>query len=690
VKENLVNIFISPYFLALPITLVIILFLPPIEKYKIDFIKKAVTDKPDCAETFIDVNEDGYSEKIILFNNQRGDAAIKIVDQSNILLEWHDFKGSMYHDTPKPGDYNHDGKPELYFISNKQDSVFLNILYPITSQSHNAKQKFITKTNLNDRISDYTTGDWHLCDLQVDGFDEVLFTVFAGYSLQPRRLFAYDQKNDSILSSPVMGSKTGFIPVQLNEDAYPEFISQSSSSGNISSDMNIPYRDSSSWLMALDHKLNFIFKPIEFKGHKSSLQCQSILTGGNYRILALFEFSSAQPWIPVLMLYDNQGNLIKKKNLLKPTGQAYFSLIDDQFPEQNSILIKDAYGSISRVDENWHLKKIAQIPENCPSNYESFDLDNDGTFERVFLSNDFEMIYITRNNFSNLTFHQISFERERSFLSLQENGMYPPFLFVQRGDREIYYQYGFNTLWYAKFPIWLGIYFFVLGFIHIVRKFQIIQQRKSKEREDRLAELQLGAVSTYLDPHFTFNTLNTITSLIYKEEKVKAHEIITRFTSLIRSTLMQSGQAGRKLSEELEFVKDYLDIQKFRFGNSFTWEIRYDETVDLLQTVPKMLVQQYAENAIKHGLKNKGAGGRLDIIIENKGKETKITIRDNGVGRFQAQINNEPGTGKGLVTMQQIFDLFEKTNKIKISQTINDLRDDVGNPSGTEIILEIK
>jgi LytS/YehU family sensor histidine kinase len=252
------------------------------------------------------------------------------------------------------------------------------------------------------------------------------------------------------------------------------------------------------------------------------------------------------------------------------------------------------------------------------------------------------------------------------------------------------FSYGFNKLWYAKFPLWLSIYILVIGFTHIIRKSQLIQQKKAKAHEDQLAELQLGAVSTYLDPHFTFNTLNTITSLIYKEEKVKAHEVITRFTSLIRSTLMQSGKVSRSLGEELEFVKNYLDIQRFRFGNSFTWEIRNEDNIDLSLPVPKMMVHQYVENAIKHGLKNKGAGGKLHIILLRQDKETIVVIRDNGVGRDKAKIYNEPGTGKGLLTMQQIFDLFEKTNKIKISPTINDLMDDSGNSSGTEVILTIR
>lgn len=690
IEEKLVSFLISPWLLALPVAIIIILFLPHIEKYKIELVRKGVCDKPESFVIFSDLDGDGFGEKVMLFNNQKGEAAVKVLNQSNVLIGWWDFKGSIYKDAPKPGDYNHDGKPEIYFISNHHDSLFLNILCPTSNKNHISKQRFITLTHIENRENDYTAGNWQFCDLQMDGFDEIMFTILAGYSLQPRRLFAYDQKHDTLLMGPVMGCQTYFIPTQLDDDPYVELIGQTSSTGNISPEMNIPFRDSSSWFMVLDHHLNFIFGPVEFKGHKTSLECQSVLYDNNYNILSLFEFSSVNSWKPTLILFDSYGNLIKKRELEKQTGQVRYSLLFNHLPGQEKIFLHDDAGLIYRIDQELNLKKIAKIPENSSSYFESFDLDNDGSIELVSLCNDFERIYIIRNDFAHIADIKIPFERAKYHFSVQENGKDAPFLFVQRGDREMWFSYGFNKLWYAKFPIWLGIYFFVLTFIYLIRNLQIIQQRKVKAREDRLAELQLGAVSTYLDPHFTFNTLNTITSLIYKEEKVKAHEVITRFTSLIRTTLMQAGKVSRSLKEELEFVKNYLEIQQFRFGKIFTWEIKNEDNIDLTLPVPKMMVQQYAENAIKHGLKNKGADGRLEIILHQQHNETQIFIRDNGVGREKAKTINEPGTGKGLITMQQVFDLFQKTHKIQITQTIKDLKDDSGNPSGTEVILTIR
>lgn len=688
-KEKLVNVLISPYILALPVAAIIIYFIPKIERFKADIVKTGISDKVNCYEIFYDLDTDGFSEKIILFNSQKNEAAIKIIDHTDAMIGWYDFHGFISNYPPVTGDVDHNGKPEIYFMSNHEDSLILCILSCTKYPAFVCHKHFIDRTLLKGNSSDYTIGNVSFTDLQLDGNDEVMFSVFAGYSLQPRRLYAYDTSNDTVLMGPLMGCQTYFVQTQLDDDPYVEFIGNSSSTGNMPPGLKIPYTDSSAWLMALDHQLKYIFDPIEYKGHKTYLGAKPLTIGNSTKIITLFDFASNMAINPELAIYDNKGKLLKKKELSKPGGKDYYSLAQDRNNPSPEIILKDGSGRFYIVDSLLNFQLLNTLGENFACDYTSFDVDDDGSLENIFLCSKYEGIYITREDFSYPVYVKIPFDRVTSQISIQKNGHLPALLFIQRGEKEYWVRYQRNVLWYAKFPIWLGIYFLILGFIYVVRRFQIIQQKKLKAREDQLAQLQLETVSTYLDPHFTFNTLNTITGLIYKEEKIKAHQIITRFTTLIQTTLVQSGKVGRSLSEELDFVKDYLDIQKLRFGNIFTWEITVDENVDLTQIVPKMLVQVYAENAIKHGLKNKGAGGKLDIII-HQARETTVTIRDNGIGREKARMNAEPGTGKGLYIMQQIFDLFGKTNKRRITQTISDLKDDSGNPTGTEVVLTIR
>ncbi len=172
IKDQLVSFLISPWMIALPVALIIIYFLPPIHKYKIELVKREVSDKPDSFVRYVDLDKDGYGEKLILFNNQKEEAAIKVLNQSDVMLNWSDFRGTIYKDIPASGDFDHDGRPEIYFISNVDDSLYLNILSTTADHRYLTKRKFITPLNVKDRNSDYSIYNWQFCDLLLDGFDE--------------------------------------------------------------------------------------------------------------------------------------------------------------------------------------------------------------------------------------------------------------------------------------------------------------------------------------------------------------------------------------------------------------------------------------------------------------------------------------------------------------------------------------
>lgn len=691
IKENLIGFLISPWFLALLVAVTIILFLPPVEKYKAEQVKKSVANKIDAYTNFFDLNNDGYSEKIILFNSQKGEAAVKIIDTSDVQIHWMDYHGIIYPGPPLTGDADHDDKPEIYFISYSQDSLFLNITFPDSDKVFIQKQKFVDQIHLDGKMDDYRVFLHPLYDLQLDGSDELLFDIHAGYSLQPRRLYAYDLKSDSVYKGPLMGSQVTFFPVQLDDDPYPEFLGQGSSSDNIPAEYDIPYKDSSSWLMALDHKLDFLFEPVEFTGHKSFIQCQKmVIDGGNY-ILALYEKMNTTDKIQCLMLFSTMGELIRKRDIL-PTGvpENYF-LIFQRFPDEDRIIIGTRNGEMYTVDKNLGLTKTGKTINQIHSSLTMLDLDRDGLKEIIFSGSDCESFCILRNDLSFPVYVAIPFDRSKIlYFSSQENRPEQTYLFVQQGDREMWFTYGFNPWWYLKFPVWMGIYFLVLGFIYVIRRFQALQYKKVKARENQLARIQLDQMSSYLDPHFTFNILNTISSLIYKEEKVRAHEILTRFTSLIRAVLSHSGNSATTLENELWFVKDYLDIQMVRYNNIFEYTIHTYDGIDVSLPVPKMMIQQYAENAVKHGLKNRGPGGMIKIAVAQKDGHTSVTIRDNGIGREKAKEYAEMGTGRGMSTLEQVYELFEKTQRVKITPTITDLKDETGKATGTEVNLKIE
>jgi len=219
-----------------------------------------------------------------------------------------------------------------------------------------------------------------------------------------------------------------------------------------------------------------------------------------------------------------------------------------------------------------------------------------------------------------------------------------------------------------------------------------IQRRSLQEKynaEKKIAELQLLLLRNQIYPHFTFNAINAISSSILQNKPVEANENILRLSRLMRSCVEYSDQLSRTIAEELEFVKNYLDLMKNRMDTRFEYKIEISDDVEFNWLIPKMITQIYVENAVKHGLNPMDEEGHLWIRVNKVGRRLQIEIEDNGVGRNQASVNGSTGTGKGLKIMEQFCETFNRFNQHKIRVKIIDLVDNSKHPTGTKVSLSI-
>jgi len=238
--------------------------------------------------------------------------------------------------------------------------------------------------------------------------------------------------------------------------------------------------------------------------------------------------------------------------------------------------------------------------------------------------------------------------------------------------------------------VYLSILLISLAVIYFFWNISRKRRLQKEETEKQISELQLKTIRSQMNPHFTFNALNSISSVIYKEDKEKAYRYFTKFSKLVRSSLEVSDKITRTLDEEIDFTKNYLDLEKIRFrDHQFEYSIDIHDDVNMELVIPKMIIHNYAENAVKHGLKHKEDNRKLKIKIFSQNHLLNILIEDNGVGRQQAKVLNEFSTGKGLQIMNNIYDLYFKLYKIRIEQKIEDLSDDSGNAKGTRVVLKI-
>ena len=120
-----------------------------------------------------------------------------------------------------------------------------------------------------------------------------------------------------------------------------------------------------------------------------------------------------------------------------------------------------------------------------------------------------------------------------------------------------------------------------------------------------------------MNPHFIFNTLNSIQYYMYQHDKIATNNYLTKFSSLMRKTLENSQHTAVSIKDEMDALELYLELETIRFKEKFTYSVEINEEIDtLLYKIPTMLIQPYAENAIVHGLVNKEENGYLTINIE--------------------------------------------------------------------------
>jgi two-component system LytT family sensor kinase len=176
---------------------------------------------------------------------------------------------------------------------------------------------------------------------------------------------------------------------------------------------------------------------------------------------------------------------------------------------------------------------------------------------------------------------------------------------------------------------------------------------KLEEQERMLLQARMEALQSQINPHFLFNTLNSVSSLV-RFDPDTARELIVKLANILRR-LLRKTDAFVPLQEELDFIDDYLDIEVVRFGKDKLKVIKELEPASLDVLVPSMLLQPLVENSIKHGLSPKIEGGCIHIRSRVQDRQLLIEVEDDGVGMGAANFLEHPtgigGTGIGMANV---------------------------------------
>lgn len=212
--------------------------------------------------------------------------------------------------------------------------------------------------------------------------------------------------------------------------------------------------------------------------------------------------------------------------------------------------------------------------------------------------------------------------------------------------------------------------------------------------KQKAAELEMQVLRAQMNPHFLFNSLNSINRFILQNNKEQASEYLDKFSKLIRLILQNSQASLITLESELESLELYLDLEALRFEHRFEYRISVSEDLEASTVkVPPLIIQPYAENAIWHGLMHKEEKGKLDIEVSQEKNYLSFKITDDGIGRKKAaELNSKSATkhkSLGLKITEDRIRMMQQINESVVPVVINDLIAADGSAAGTEIIIKM-
>jgi two-component system LytT family sensor kinase len=240
-----------------------------------------------------------------------------------------------------------------------------------------------------------------------------------------------------------------------------------------------------------------------------------------------------------------------------------------------------------------------------------------------------------------------------------------------------------------------GFLVLVLGIVLLIlSRAKINSRRRISEMNRKISEVTQANLRQQMNPHFIFNTLNSIQYYMYQHDKLATNIYLTKFSSLMRKVLENSQHTSVPLNDELDALNLYLELESIRFKDKFDYEIKIDEDIDThLFKVPTMLIQPYVENSICHGLMPREGKGFVKIDL-NLGQDQIIcTIEDNGIGREAAQARKMSREGNhnslGTQITSSRLELVNALYGTSLETIYTDLKNEKGEPEGTRVEIHI-
>jgi LytS/YehU family sensor histidine kinase len=236
---------------------------------------------------------------------------------------------------------------------------------------------------------------------------------------------------------------------------------------------------------------------------------------------------------------------------------------------------------------------------------------------------------------------------------------------------------------FTTFPFGVAVYFCVLGIEHAIRYFTEARERDVQvaRLSEQLTGARLAALQAQLNPHFLFNSLNTIAVLVRDDDAPAATRVIEQLSGVLRRTLDRTNANEVSLDDELELVRQYLAVEQARFSDRLRYEIDAGASGSSelrSAAVPAFAVQHLVENAVRHGIARRSDAGLVTVVARRRGGVLEIIVSDDGAG-FAAE--SEAPAGHGIAnTRERLRTLYGSAASLVVARR---------EPHGTAATLRI-
>lgn len=690
IKGRFYEFLLHPAFMSFLLWIITILFIPlDFTKFRLTLIQEEFTDTRN-KYFYFDLDKDQISEKVLVDLNDTLQTKVQVIknnrvhDQYNLKYQYWDM-GSMY-----AGDGNHDGASELYLFTLSRDSIFLHIIDPV-------KRRRVIRSDIYVDSWKKATHSINPPQIRPVGLIrgttgnslDFFFIITAGYCLYPRNAYLYSVSVDSLIRSSIgAASPIDCTVAEITADSLPELLLNIMAPGNYSKDF--PYSDQFAWLMVLDNHMKFLFTPVKMGPYPSQCQVIPLITGDSARLVVFYDYFGTESIGSSLSLYNAYGKNLGMKTITR-LEHVYAAVLQNDHTEQGTFyFIKNRKSEVEEMDSSFRVIRTLTIPaveHVLPLAH--FDANMDGEKEYFFQGRGYDNFIITQPDFQ----HAVTFSYERSTIlpyitQVLQQGQ-KPMIYLQYDDHGALMRFDKDPLYILKYPFYCILYLSIFLLVTMIARIQRYRLELKKETEQKMAAWQMKAIKNQIDPHFTLNILNAIGSLYASDhDRDRADYLFSKYARLIRQTVISSDQIIITLEEELEFVRNYIDLELLRHDHAFGYSIEADDNIDLLIRIPRMLIHTFVENAIKYGIRRNQENGFLKITVRSSGQTCQIAVQDNGPG-IAADPAEPTGTGKGLMIVNELTDLYFKLEKKKITWSINNLHGAESQKTGTRVLVVI-